>query len=117
MPWRLSGAAAGPSIHCRITDPPSTTCSTFWRHPALQTELSDLAADKLKERGRAFREVFLSRLGLLLRGTVAAPPEKFGETLADEHIQGGAPLAIKLRFRAGTACLARPVTCACRRTR
>lgn len=37
-----------------------------------------------------FRESFLSKLALLLRGTVAAPPERFGETLADEHIRGGA---------------------------
>lgn len=36
-----------------------------------------------------FRESFLSKLQLLLRGTVAAPPERFGETLADEHIRGG----------------------------
>ena len=36
-----------------------------------------------------FREAFLAKLALLLRGTVAAPPERFGETLADEHICGG----------------------------
>ena len=46
-------------------------------------------AGRLKERGRTFRECFLQKLGLLLRGTVAAPPERFGETLADEHIRGG----------------------------
>ena len=73
----------------------------FRHHPVLQAELSDLAADRLKERGRAFREVFLSRLGLLLRGTVAAPPEKFGETLADEHIQGGALLLTKVHAASG----------------
>ncbi len=44
---------------------------------------------RLKEKGRTFRESFLAKLGLLLRGTVAAPPERFGETLADEHIRGG----------------------------
>lgn len=44
----------------------------------------------LQEKGRIFREAFLSKLQLLLRGTVAAPPERFGETLADEHIRGGA---------------------------
>lgn len=44
----------------------------------------------LQEKGRVFRESFLSKLALLLRGTVAAPPERFGETLADEHIRGGA---------------------------
>lgn len=55
-----------------------------------QGELNDLHPEKLKEKGRSFREAFLSKLGLLLRGTVAAPPERFGETLADEHIRGGA---------------------------
>lgn len=46
-------------------------------------------ACRLKEKGRSFRESFLAKLGLLLRGTVAAPPERFGETLSDEHIRGG----------------------------
>ncbi|CAL5226962.1 g9847 [Coccomyxa viridis] len=55
-----------------------------------QEELNDLHPDKLKEKGRTFRESFLAKLCLLLRGTVAAPPERFGETLADEHIRGGA---------------------------
>ena len=55
-----------------------------------QVELNDLEAEKLKEKGRVFREAFISKLGLLLRGTVAAPPDRFGETLADEHIRGGA---------------------------
>ncbi|KAK9850978.1 hypothetical protein WJX84_009933 [Apatococcus fuscideae] len=57
---------------------------------ATQEELNDLHPDKLKEKGRHFREAFLQKLALLLRGTVAAPPERFGETLADEHIRGGA---------------------------
>jgi hypothetical protein len=55
-----------------------------------QGELHDLHPEKLKERGRVFRESFISKLALLLRGTVAAPPERFGETLSDEHIRGGA---------------------------
>ena len=55
-----------------------------------QIELNDLESEKLKEKGRVFREAFISKLGLLLRGTVAAPPDRFGETLADEHIRGGA---------------------------
>ena len=49
------------------------------------------ALRRLKEKGRIFREAFLQKLALLLRGTVAAPPERFGETLADEHIRGGEP--------------------------
>lgn len=57
---------------------------------ATQEELNDLQPDKLKEKGRGFREQFLAKLGLLLKGTVSAPPERFGETLADEHIRGGA---------------------------
>lgn len=56
---------------------------------SVQEELQDLQGDKLKERGRLFREAFLSKLQLLLRGTVAASPDRFGETLADEHIRGG----------------------------
>ncbi|KAK9814730.1 hypothetical protein WJX72_010634 [[Myrmecia] bisecta] len=60
------------------------------RLESTQEELNDLHPDKLKERGRGFREAFLAKLALLLRGTVAAPPERFGETLADEHIRGGA---------------------------
>ncbi len=59
------------------------------RTAAMQGELADLAPVRLKERGRVFREAFLSRLALLLRGTVSAPPDQFGETLADEHIRGG----------------------------
>ena len=52
---------------------------------------SAIGACRLKEKGRIFREAFLAKLGLLLRGTVAAPPERYGETLADEHIRGGDP--------------------------
>ena len=44
---------------------------------------------RLKEKGRIFREAFLAKLALLLKGTVQAPPDRFGETLADEHIRGG----------------------------
>ena len=55
-----------------------------------QTELNDLESEKLKDKGRIFREAFISKLSLLLRGTVAAPPDRFGETLDDEHIRGGA---------------------------
>lgn len=60
------------------------------RLSSVTEELTDLASDKLREKGRSFRESFLGKLQLLLRGTVAAPPERFGETLADEHIRGGA---------------------------
>lgn len=42
-----------------------------------------------QDKGRSFRESFLANLALLLRGTVAAPADRFGETTADEHLQGG----------------------------
>ena len=60
------------------------------RLESTQDELADLHPDALKDKGRAFREAFLAKLALLLRGTVAAPPDRFGETLADEHVRGGA---------------------------
>ena len=53
-------------------------------------ELGDLHTDKLKEKGRAFYQHFLEKIPELLRGTMAAPPRVFGETLAHEHIRGGA---------------------------
>ncbi|MCH82708.1 dynamin-like protein ARC5-like, partial [Trifolium medium] len=53
-------------------------------------ELSTLDEAKLKEKGRAFHDMFLTKLSLLLKGTVVAPPDKFGETLPDERINGGA---------------------------
>ncbi len=58
---------------------------------------------RLKEKGRTFRESFLAKLCLLLRGTVAAPPERFGETLADEHIRGGEPQDVRRCTEAGSA--------------
>ncbi len=55
----------------------------------MRKELSGLGPDKLKEKGRAFTEAFLSRLTLILKGSVVAPADQFGETLADEHVRGG----------------------------
>lgn len=43
----------------------------------------------MQDKGRTFRESFLNKLSLLLRGTVAAPSDRFGETLEDEHLRGG----------------------------
>ncbi|CAM6084481.1 unnamed protein product [Calypogeia fissa] len=57
-------------------------------------DLSDLDEAKLKERGRTFRDSFLAKLSLLLKGTVVAPPDKFGETLQDERVLGGAFVGI-----------------------
>ncbi|TYK06980.1 dynamin-like protein ARC5 [Cucumis melo var. makuwa] len=56
----------------------------------IDQELSNLDEVTLKEKGRAFHDLFLTKLSLLLKGTVVAPPDKFGETLQDERINGGA---------------------------
>ena len=56
---------------------------------AAVTLAEQLRLCRLKDKGRIFRETFLAKLGLLLRGTVAAPPERFGETIEDERIRGG----------------------------
>ncbi|KAL8536116.1 hypothetical protein ACS0TY_011662 [Phlomoides rotata] len=56
----------------------------------INLELSTLDGVKLKEKGRAFHDLFLTKLSLLLKGTVIAPPDKFGETLQDERVNGGA---------------------------
>ena len=59
-------------------------------------QAEELQLCRLKDKGRIFRETFLAKLGLLLRGTVAAPPERFGETIEDERIRGGAdPLGMQ----------------------
>ncbi|QDZ22638.1 dynamin-like protein [Chloropicon primus] len=57
-------------------------------------ELNNLQEDRLKERGRHFRERFLAKIHTLMKGTISASPERFGETLADEHIRGGAFLDV-----------------------
>ncbi|KAI5356126.1 hypothetical protein L3X38_009021 [Prunus dulcis] len=56
----------------------------------INQELSTLDELKLKEKGRVFHDLFLTKLSLLLKGTVVAPPDKFGETLQDERTNGGA---------------------------
>uniref|UniRef100_A0A0E0BPS6 Dynamin-type G domain-containing protein n=1 Tax=Oryza glumipatula TaxID=40148 RepID=A0A0E0BPS6_9ORYZ len=44
---------------------------------------------KMKEKARLFHDSFLSKLSLLLKGMVVAPPDRFGETLINERINGG----------------------------
>lgn len=61
-----------------------------------QRKENSLSSSRLKEKGRVFREAFLAKLALLLKGTVQAPPDRFGETLADEHIRGGGLLLIHI---------------------
>ncbi|KAI7724545.1 hypothetical protein M8C21_017719 [Ambrosia artemisiifolia] len=60
----------------------------------INQELSTLDEVKLKEKGRAFHDLFLTKLSLLLKGSVVAPPDKFGETLQDERVNGGALISI-----------------------
>ncbi|WOL02352.1 hypothetical protein Cni_G11071 [Canna indica] len=55
----------------------------------INQEISNLDETKLKEKGRAFHDSFLTKLSLLLKGTVVAPPDKFGESLLDERTTGG----------------------------
>ncbi|KAG6588795.1 Dynamin-like protein ARC5, partial [Cucurbita argyrosperma subsp. sororia] len=64
--------------------------STTRKLNEIDQELSNLDEVTLKEKGRAFHDLFLTKLSLLLKGTVVAPPDKFGETLQDERINGGA---------------------------
>ncbi|KAE8672759.1 Dynamin-like protein ARC5 [Hibiscus syriacus] len=64
--------------------------STTRKLTEINKELSTLDEVKLRERGRAFRDLFLTKLSLLLKGTVVAPPDKFGETLVDERGNGEA---------------------------
>ncbi|XP_047050073.1 dynamin-like protein ARC5 [Lolium rigidum] len=52
-------------------------------------EISDLNEAKLKEKARLFHDSFLTKLSLLLKGMVVAPPDKFGETLINERVNGG----------------------------
>jgi hypothetical protein len=35
-------------------------------------------------------EAFISKIGLILRGTTSVPATRFGETLQEEHVRGGA---------------------------
>ncbi|KAH9607573.1 hypothetical protein KSS87_012939 [Heliosperma pusillum] len=56
----------------------------------INEELSMLSELNLKEKGREFHDHFLTKLSLLLKGSIVAPPDKFGETLQDERVQGGA---------------------------
>ncbi|XP_008781610.2 dynamin-like protein ARC5 [Phoenix dactylifera] len=63
--------------------------STTRKLSDVNKELSNLDEVKLKEKGRAFHDSLLTKLSLLLKGTVVAPPDKFGETLQDERTSGG----------------------------
>ncbi|KAL5568723.1 hypothetical protein UlMin_025298 [Ulmus minor] len=63
---------------------------TSRRMNEINQELSTVDEIKLKEKGRAYHDMFLTKLSLLLKGTVVAPPDKFGETLQDERTNGGA---------------------------
>lgn len=60
-----------------------------WKLRKVTQEISDLDEAKLKEKARLFHDSFLTKLSLLLKGMVVAPPDKFGETLVNERISGG----------------------------
>ncbi|KAL6641788.1 hypothetical protein ACP70R_019969 [Stipagrostis hirtigluma subsp. patula] len=55
----------------------------------ISQEISDLDETKLKEKAQLFHDSFLTKLSLLLKGMVVAPPDKFGETLVNERVNGG----------------------------
>lgn len=55
----------------------------------ISQEISDLDKAKLKEKVQLFHDSLLTKLSLLLKGMVVAPPDKFGETLINERINGG----------------------------
>ncbi|KAK3139464.1 hypothetical protein QOZ80_5AG0383680 [Eleusine coracana subsp. coracana] len=55
----------------------------------ISQEISDLDEAKLKGKVQLFHDSFLTKLSLLLKGMVVAPPDKFGETLINERINGG----------------------------
>ncbi|ERM97732.1 dynamin-like protein ARC5 [Amborella trichopoda] len=63
--------------------------STTRKLSEINQDLSNVDEVKLKEKGRLFQDAFLTKLSLLLKGTVVAPPDKFGETLQDERVNGG----------------------------
>ncbi|KAG2433018.1 hypothetical protein HXX76_008745 [Chlamydomonas incerta] len=63
--------------------------ATSARIEAVRRDLAGLNPEELKDKGRAFVDAFLNRLQQLLRGTITAPADKWGETLADEHARGG----------------------------
>ncbi|PNW77356.1 hypothetical protein CHLRE_10g433050v5 [Chlamydomonas reinhardtii] len=63
--------------------------ATAARIEAVRRDLAGLNPEELKDKGRAFVDAFLNRLQQLLRGTITAPADKWGETLADEHARGG----------------------------
>ncbi|CAI7830157.1 unnamed protein product, partial [Closterium sp. NIES-54] len=56
---------------------------------ATSAELQNLSDGELREKSRNFRDNFVRKLTVLLRGSIAAPPDKFGETLQEERARGG----------------------------
>lgn len=65
------------------------TCFHTHQHTHTHSPTSHATPSRAQDKGRTFRESFLSKIALLLRGTVAAPADRFGETLGDEHMRGG----------------------------
>jgi len=58
-----------------------------------KAELENLRSDRLREMGRRVLESFISKFVELLKGSIVPPAQRFGESLKDEHITGGAFVA------------------------
>ncbi|GFR45611.1 hypothetical protein Agub_g7018 [Astrephomene gubernaculifera] len=83
--------------------------ATLQRMEAVRRDLANLNPEQLKDKGRAFVDAFLNRLQQLLRGTITAPADKWGETLADEHSRGGSFVAAHASSRLQQPPLSEPV--------
>ncbi len=56
---------------------------------AIETELSALSVERLKQSAAIYRERFSKELANAIHGTVKASPEDWGETLESEQLRGG----------------------------
>ena len=59
------------------------------RLSAIDTELSALSVERLKQSAAVYRERFSKELANAIHGTVKASPEDWGETLESEQLRGG----------------------------
>jgi hypothetical protein len=56
---------------------------------AIETELSALSVERLKQGANLYRERFAKELAEVIHGSVKVSPEDWGETLASEQLSGG----------------------------
>ncbi len=59
------------------------------RLSAIDTELSALSVERLKQSAAIYRERFSKELANAIHGTIKASPEDWGETLESEQLRGG----------------------------